>query len=259
MNHGIGNVKGKGGGHPTITLSASQFSDTTNLTFTQAQAEILQNNEVVNVVLPDNTNSTFYKITNDYMSSGAILFSQSIQNPLTDNGGKMENVLVLCNPSTYVGTVIQLELKGTIANPTLSGNETELTSIGIGSVAYKIGGGKQLYQHNIKLFRSGFDYVCFFKIINDESTPYNDRINDLFTYLSQFTFTTNTNMLDSTYNYNVIEATGRDQSSGVVIVGVGYDSSINKPSMLGFNVSSNSWTSRQLDTLPSVKDKVIAL
>lgn len=254
MNHGIGNVKAKGGGHPTITLSASQFSDATNLTFTQAQAEILQNNEVVNVVLPDNTTSTFYKITNDYMSSGAILFSQSIQNPLTDNGGKMENVLVLCNPSTYVGTVIQLELKGTVANPTLSGNETELTSIGIGSAAYKVGGGKQLYQHNIMVSKSTSTLTFTLSIISNRATAYD--ITSLLDYIKANTECNPSNIKEYTTKPYII-VSGESRISNRVLIGIAeYNSTVY---LIRYDVVNLTTDGVEINTDWSVNDNVITL
>ena len=121
---------------------------------------------------------------------------------------------------------------------------------------------KPMYEHNIKLYRGGFDYVCFFKIINNDPTPYSENnINDLFTYLTNnFKFSTsNYDMTDNNFSYNVLQASGRDMNSGLVVVGVGYSINNNTVSMLMYNISSNNWSARQLDTLPNVRDKVIKL
>lgn len=247
MNYGIGNVKAKGGGNPTITLSASQFSDATNLTFTQAQAEILQNNEVVNVVLPDNSTRTIYKATNDFI--GAIVFSQSIQDISSEIGGQMANVLVLCNPSTYEGMVIQAELNGTIANPTLSGNETELTSIGIGSDKYKVGGGKQLYQHNLRL-DLGLSGVLL-SIINDSSTPF--TIATLSAYLTSNSFIDLQSLYPAFGHY-------RDTSAGAdySVVGIfGYTDTTARIAGAVYQFGVNTQSYKSISTV--LADKVIAL
>ena len=55
-----------------------------------------------------------------------------------------------------------------IANPELVGTEAELGSLQIGDTKYKIGGGKQLYQHNITMQYSY--YIIRFEIINDSAT-----------------------------------------------------------------------------------------
>ena len=59
-----------------------------------------------------------------------------------------------------------------VANPTLVGTEADLEGIQIGSTKYKVGGGKQLYQHNIVVqYESGTNFFRIgFPIISESAT-----------------------------------------------------------------------------------------
>ena len=90
---------------------------------------------------------------------------------------------VVANPELAgtEGSLTSLEVGGTKykveqpinveANPTLAGTEADLTGIQIGETKYKVGGGSQLYQHNItgNLMDGGlgYNYCVSITIIND--------------------------------------------------------------------------------------------
>lgn len=58
------------------------------------------------------------------------------------------------------------------ANPTLAGTEASLTGLQIGETKYKVGGGKQLYQHNITISnKNSTQWIFRLTIINDTITP----------------------------------------------------------------------------------------
>ena len=63
------------------------------------------------------------------------------------------------------------------ANPTLEGTESDLEGIKIDGTKYKIGGGKQLYQHNLTFINNGdtgyqANYAIQATIICDSATPF---------------------------------------------------------------------------------------
>ena len=72
-----------------------------------------------------------------------------------------------------IKTLAQGEVIDVEANPELAGTEAELGSIQIGDTKYKVGGGKQLYQHNITLlYATQYFMSCSF--ISDSA----DMINN---------------------------------------------------------------------------------
>lgn len=104
---------------------------------------------------------------------------------------------VVANPTPAGGetTLAYLEIGGTkyaipvptnvVANPELAGTEAELGSIQIGETKYKIGGGKQLYQHNItgkEKTTANFKGRVGFTIIN--SSPTEMLLSDIIDYLT---------------------------------------------------------------------------
>ena len=100
---------------------------------------------------------------------------------------------VVANPTPAGGetTLAYIEIGGTkyaipvpttvIANPTLAGTEAELGSIQIGETKYKIGGGKQLYQHNISMIDNTYKSFISFSIINDSNSSFSK--SDVITYI----------------------------------------------------------------------------
>lgn len=73
-----------------------------------------------------------------------------------------------------IAKIADAEIEGKVpeveANPELAGTEAELGSIQIGETKYKIGGGKQLYQHNISLLDSLYKQFITFTIISSNSS-----------------------------------------------------------------------------------------
>lgn len=67
MNHGIGNVKGKGGGAiPTITIELSQMLSANEVQLTNEQFEIIANNSFISVALPTGQVWGFNRVQDDY-------------------------------------------------------------------------------------------------------------------------------------------------------------------------------------------------
>ena len=96
-------------------------------------------------------------------------------------------VAVSETPSTQLKYEI-LDASNTSANPTLSGGETDLTSLKIAGVDYAIpSGGGAMYAHSISIYSSGSpennsEINVYFLLLNDTSTPYSTS-NDLHTAL----------------------------------------------------------------------------
>lgn len=61
------------------------------------------------------------------------------------------------------------------ANPEIAGTEADLESIKIRNTKYKVGGGKQLYQHFVKWSGSGAQTISF-NYIDDSPTPMDRNI-----------------------------------------------------------------------------------
>lgn len=95
-------------------------------------------------------------------------------------------VLEECLPEDYQGLPDTVEdIPVVVANPTLAGTEGDLEGIQVGDTKYKIGGGKQLYQHNLNwgVDSNGLKtnlHGLF--IINDSPTPF--TFNTLLQWLS---------------------------------------------------------------------------
>ena len=64
------------------------------------------------------------------------------------------------------------------ANPTLEGTESDLEGIEIDGTKYKVGGGSQLYQHNIRIryYKSdgNYNFVATFIKVSAKSTAFTD-------------------------------------------------------------------------------------
>ena len=98
------------------------------------------------------------------MTSNEIKLDQKATNYLKDKLGGGEG-----------GTTV-------VANPTLSGDEDNLTGLQVGETKYAVGGGKQLYQHTINLVDNTTPKgVIAFTIINASNEKF--TINTLKNYL----------------------------------------------------------------------------
>lgn len=87
-----------------------------------------------------------------------------------------------CLPSDIVGKIE--DATKVTANPTLAGTEADLTGLQVGDTKFKVGGGKQLYQHNIFCqFASGVGTNWAgnynFSFTNDVSEKYTNISNAL--------------------------------------------------------------------------------
>lgn len=95
--------------------------------------------------------------------------------------GGMTITITAENVVTEVGDIQPSEGSSVVANPTLSGDESDLTGLEVDGVKYAIpsGGGKTLYQHTLYLSKD--NKRVSFVIINDNSEIF--TINTLMAYL----------------------------------------------------------------------------
>ena len=109
-----------------------------------------------------------------------------------------------------------LDESNTSANPTLSGGETNLTSLKLNSTTYAIpSGGGHLYQHNIS-FYSNANGIFTTSVIDSSATP--------FTYKSFKTWLID-NGFTSEFNAEgekIYHATGAFSNGSVIKVAVGF-------------------------------------
>lgn len=141
----------------------------------------------------------------DYIDNTTPYFAINIS-PLID----VKNFDLVLFKNGYIATITNLSSGGTIfyttnqhlielvkANVTLDGTESDLTSIEIYGTKYKVGGGSQFYQHNIKMWytQSGqYFYYYTFNIINSDDTPFTTK-NQIASYLYNNGFVSNTKLL----------------------------------------------------------------
>ena len=103
-----------------------------------------------------------------------------------------------CLPEDYQGLPEEVEEKSTVvANPELAGTEDSLEGIEIDGTKYKAGGGKTLYQHNIKINLSSFKGTM--TIISQSNEEINTGLK-LFNFLKRTSFSTA--YMFSGYHYN---------------------------------------------------------
>lgn len=89
-------------------------------------------------------------------------------------------VLEECLPEDYQGLPDSLDdleetvenIPEVIANPELAGTEDDLEGLQVGNTKYKVGGGKQLYQHNIVLQLNSTGAVTL-QLITDNNVTMN--------------------------------------------------------------------------------------
>lgn len=219
MNYGIGNVKGGSGKTPTITLASSQFVDAENFVLTNEQAKIIQENDVIHLSVSSYPLITIYKIASNYYDLGIDVFTHLYDDVEIENGGALQSSFIAINPTTKAGAIYRRTINGATANPTLDGNEAELTSIAIGGEIYKVGGGgKQLYQHTINI-RSFGNAVYIFRgniiIINDDPTPFTNTSLNTWLFDNGFKshYENNQQILDGVYG-NINFGTVRNSNNG---------------------------------------------
>lgn len=159
-------------------------------------------------------------------------------------------VLEECLPEDYQGLPDTVEkIPVVVANPTLAGTEGDLEGIQVGDTKYKIGGGKQLYQHNITYSildtSERFHWQLNITIINDSNTPIN-TLALLNTYLYNNNLRSASKslqcsgvQLDTNYNtryYNIV-AVYCDNTSNVTLKAVAYNGDNKKIVDSGFGTS----------------------
>ncbi len=144
-----------------------------------------------------------------------------------------------------------------IANPTLEGNESTLEGLQVGDTKYKAGGGKQLYQHNIRVkalhVHSGSYYYLStgITIINDSITSI-DTFDKLYSYLTSKGFTSINNILTSVNGRFIV---GQEYFLNGI-----YANGNNQIVVLGFYGSNNSTTIEYISTdFEEVKETIVAL
>ena len=93
------------------------------------------------------------------------------------------------------------------ANPTLESGEDELESIEIDGTKYKVGGGKQLYQHNVRIKFGSNYYELFLQITNDNPNTMFTDLASIVQYLVDNGHTTESS--DSDMDTNFLRASGR--------------------------------------------------
>ena len=168
---------------------------------------------------------------------------------------------VVANPELAgtEGSLTSLEVGGTKykveqpinveANPTLAGTEADLTGIQIGETKYKVGGGSQLYQHNLNLKSTDYKTIINFKIINGTSNEM--TLANVNGFLNEKGFT-----LGSDYRY---EASGTMDVSGSIkqIIGIQYNTA-NGDTCLLYSDDGVQINNKAI-SLITLKDKVYAL
>lgn len=129
------------------------------------------------------------------------------------------------------------------ANPELEGTEDALESVRIDGTNYSIGGGKQLYQHNLHLSGANIEIYC--QIINDNDTPFNTLLS-----LSQWLYSKGLYYGSSPHYRNSLQASGINND--YFIIGI-QDNGNNNGQIYGVGETNSSLT------LTSVKDTIITL
>ena len=168
-------------------------------------------------------------------------FPYIIGDCFTDDADKhVEKIIednIIANPTPAGGetTLVYLEIGGivyalpvptdVIANPTLAGGEAELGSIQIGETKYKIGGGKQLYQHTINIANYGGavdHYQGNIIIINDNPTPFTNTTLNTWLFDNDFKsyYANNQEVLNGLYG-NINFGTVKNSNDGKYYTAVG--------------------------------------
>lgn len=141
-----------------------------------------------------------------------------------------------------------------IANVELAGTEAELTSLQIGDTKYKIGGGKQLYQHNIFLSSTGYLAKISVSIISESSTSM--TLNDLKTWLNNKGFNNVSTLYCLVGGYYGSTVSNHNMLVGGLI-GIFNNNGTLRLSFANYNGSTWVETGINIDTLDT--DKVITL
>ena len=250
MNYGIGNVKGVNA-IPHIIIELSQMLTSNTFQLTNEQYNLIDKNSTIFFTASDGTSFLFKKtIVSVFETLGAIVLT-CMMGDIVDSEPIITEYRIGITKSTKIGTFSQNDVNGAIANPILTGDESDLSSIQIGDNKYKIGGGKQLYQHCISFYS---DLVRFTTtIINDSPTQLNS-VALIQTYLTEKGFIGKKKMLI---------ASGAWYGGGAVNVAIGLfkHASYNELHIAYAKGSDSSITSIQVPGLGSftVEDTVLTL
>ena len=139
------------------------------------------------------------------------------------------------------------------ANPTLEGTESDLEGIEIDGTKFKVGGGKQLYQHNILVYNSTAKYLTFsLQFISDSNTPITNT-----TYLGTWLY--NNGFYIDDHNDKFMPACGQMDYSAVYynVNGINYNTYQNQIRWRGFK--ENAIQTGQIGSGFVVEDTIIAL
>lgn len=136
---------------PSITITIEQMTSATTAQLTDEQYDILDNNINIYVTVPQGFSIMIYKLGSEEHN----IWFTSNANLSNDNVLEVNNFVISVNKTTKVVTIV--EAKNVVANPTLEGTESDLEGIEIDGTKYKVGGGKQLYQHNISIYFNNTD------------------------------------------------------------------------------------------------------
>ena len=180
----IGDIGGGGISIPLIVIDTStQEVDSDQYQLTAEQYSQIENADIIKIAYsdygtPQVNNTTYVKTQN--VSDNAIVFTLNEHDGRYGDGLQCETIYI--DRTTHILTYTYDTYVKVEANPTLAGTESNLTGIEIDGTKYAIpaGGGKQLYEHNVKISQrfqmsGNWDETIdiFLKIINDSNSEIN--------------------------------------------------------------------------------------
>ena len=137
-----------------------------------------------------------------------------------------------------------------IANPTLAGTEATLEGLQVGDTKYKVGGGKQLYLHNITIQTNSYVMLTC-QIINQSDTAFTFDTLKTWLQTNNFINTNDCYMASGYYYYN--------SGSYLTIAGISYIAGDGGLSVIGKKEDNATFEHIGITTTSSFKDRIITL